>query len=77
MLAAYKYLDLQFSTINVASFILSVLLKEKNVMFDELMQRVVKTNGADSKYNFMNACSFLFLLGKIEYNKHLRTVTLL
>lgn len=77
MLYAYKYLSLQFSTVNIASIILSILINEKSIMFDELMHRVVRTNGADSKYNFMNACSFLFLVGKIEYDKHVGMVVLL
>ncbi|WP_350448881.1 MULTISPECIES: ABC-three component system middle component 8 [Bacteroides] len=45
--------------------------------YDDLLDRLVFVQGENTKEVFSSTLSFLYLLGKIQYNKNLDTIELL
>ncbi|WP_321333944.1 ABC-three component system middle component 8 [uncultured Bacteroides sp.] len=76
MIAPNKYLDLDLSVINLGGIILSILKKSGMTKYDDLLDRVMMIQGEKSKEMFLPSLSFLFLLGKIQYNKSLDIIEL-
>ncbi len=68
MILPDKYLDLQICVMNISSFILKELSTSKMMQLDALSNMMTANLGEDSKYNFMPALNFLFLLGKVQYD---------
>jgi len=60
-------MNLEISTLNIASVILKEITKSKIIKYDALFEKIVKKIGDDAKFNFANELSLLYLLGKIEY----------
>jgi hypothetical protein len=76
MIAPHKYLDLNLSLINLGGLILTILKDESAVKYQELYERVLLARGDNAKEVFLPALGFLFLLGKIEYQKEIDTIEL-
>ena len=64
-----KHMNLEISTLNIASVILKEMCKSKILKYDALFNKLSKKISDDIKFNFTNALSLLYLLGKIEYHK--------
>ena len=74
MIAPHKYLDLNLSVLNLGGVILNVVKEEGAIKYDELLERVILARGANAKEVFIQTLSFLYLLGKIEYQKDIDTI---
>jgi len=73
MLEPTKHMNIDLSVLNIASNILNELNRSRIASYNILENKLIEKLGADVKFNFPNALSFLYLLGKIEY--HLKTDT--
>lgn len=77
MIAPNKYLDLNLSVINLGGIILKILQSSGIMKYDDLLDRLIFVQGENAKEVFSSTLSFLYLLGKIQYNKNLDTIELL
>lgn len=68
MLKPSKYMDIDLSIINQSSIILRLLINSEVLKYNKLLSMIVKEQGQNAKQSFPLSLSFLFLLGKIEYN---------
>jgi hypothetical protein len=69
MLKPTKHMNLEISTLNIASILLKEISNNKILKYDVLFDKLSKKIGDNAKFNFTNALSLLYLLGKIEYHK--------
>ncbi|WP_163407934.1 ABC-three component system middle component 8 [Flavobacterium ajazii] len=74
MIAPHKYLDLNLSLLNLGGVILSIVKEQEVIKYDELLEKVTLSRGINAKEVFIPALSFLYLLGKIEYQKDIDTI---
>ena len=74
MIAPHKYLDLNLSVLNLGGVILNIMQEDGAVKYDELLDKVVLARGIGAKDVFIPALSFLYILGKIEYQKDIDTI---
>ena len=74
MIAPHKYLDLNLSLLNLGGIILSIVKEDGVIKYDELLEKVTLSRGINAKEVFIPALSFLYLLGKIEYQKDIDTI---
>ena len=77
MIAPNKYLDLNLSILNLGGIILKILQSSGIMRYDDLLDRLVFVQGENTKEVFSSTLSFLYLLGKIQYNNNLYTIYLL
>lgn len=68
MIFPNKYMNYEISIVRIAASIINILLQNGVCKYDEVLSRVKRSHGEDSKYEFKNALNFLYLLGKIEYH---------
>lgn len=69
LLKPSKYTDPQVSILAVAATVIEVFMNVKRLRFVELHERVVLRLGDGAKENFIQAVSFLFVVGKISYTE--------
>lgn len=69
MIKPYKHMELDTSVLNVTASIINNLINCKEMKYNTLYANVCSELAGDAKYNFDMALSFLFLLGKLEYNQ--------
>lgn len=74
MIAPHKYLDLNLSILNLGGLILNLIKEEGAVKYDELLEKVILARGASVKDVFIPTLSFLYVLGKVEYQKDIDTI---
>jgi hypothetical protein len=74
MITPHKYLDLNLSVLNLGGLILNIIKEDGAVKYDELLNKVVLARGDNAKEVFIPTLSFLYLLGKIEYQKDIDTI---
>jgi hypothetical protein len=74
MIAPHKYLDLNLSVLNLGGLILKIVMEEEIIKYDDLLERIIFARGLNAKEVFMPTLSFLYLLGKIEYQKETDTI---
>ena len=74
MIAPHKYLDLNLSILNLGGLILNLIKEDGAVKYDELLEKVILARGASVKDVFLPTLSFLYVLGKIEYQKEIDTI---
>ncbi|MCC5946143.1 MAG: hypothetical protein JJT94_14530 [Bernardetiaceae bacterium] len=67
MITAHKYLNLDYSVINISALIIEKLQKEGLLQYDELNQFVNNELGEKALGLVLYALDFLFLLNKIVY----------
>ncbi len=68
MIKPTKYLNLSTCIVRIASLIISTLLKDKVTSLSELEEKIIQHLGESSKFNFLSALNFLYLVGSIEYD---------
>jgi hypothetical protein len=69
MISPHKYLDLDVSILSIGGLIISTLKIEGALKYDELLDKVLIIKGDRAKESFIPTISFLYLLGKIDYQK--------
>jgi hypothetical protein len=69
MIAPHKYLNLDLSLLNMGGVILNIIKEESVIKYDELLERVISLRGNNATEVFVPTLSFLYLMGKIEYQK--------
>ena len=74
MIAPHKYLNLNLSLLNLGGVILCIVKQDGVIKYDELLEKVILSRGINAKEVFIPALSFLYLLGKIEYQKDIDTI---
>jgi len=74
MITPHKYLDLNLSVLNLGGFVLTTLKSEGAMRYNELLEKSILMIGVNAKDVFIPTLSFLYLLGKIEYNKEIDTI---
>ncbi len=74
MIAPHKYLDLNLSILNLGGVILTIIKNEGAVKYDELLERLILARGENAKEVFIPTLSFLYVLGKIEYQRDIDTI---
>lgn len=74
MITPHKYLDLNLSVLNLGGLILNIIKEDGAVKYDELLNKVILARGDNAKEVFIPTLSFLYLLGKIEYQKDIDTI---
>ena len=74
MIAPHKYLDLNLSLLNLGGLILNIVKEDGVVKYEELLDKVILARGISAKEVFIPTLSFLYLLGKIEYQKDIDTI---
>jgi len=77
VLRATKYMDLTSSVLGLGARILFHLRDTKVLPLPELFERIVGEVGPSARYNFSHAASFLFLVGRLEYDERQDIVRLL
>lgn len=76
MLRPHEFLDLDNCVIKISAIIIKILKENKIMKYIELYNLTYQINGKDIDYVFISALNFLFLLGKIEYDKESDTLEL-
>lgn len=69
MIRPDRHTNLDYSVINIGSFIIKQLNSFYDISYDTLLEKVVTTLGAEAKENYPYALNFLYLLGKLTYNQ--------
>ena len=69
MLRPSKHMKLEISTLSISSFILQEMSRSNILKYDALFEKISNRIGDDIKFNFHNALSLLYLLGKLEYHQ--------
>lgn len=77
MITPHKYLDLNLSILNLGGLILAIIKEIGVIKYDELLNRVVLARGDNAKDVFVQTLSFLFILGKIDYQRDIDTIEFL
>lgn len=75
MIAPHKYLDLNLSILNLGGLIINALKSEEAMKYQELLDKVILYRGQSAKDVFTQTLTFLYLIGKIEYEKEIDTIT--
>ena len=74
MITPHKYLDLNISLLNLGGMILNIIKDKGSVKYDDLLNKIILASGSNAKDIFIPALSFLYILGKIEYQKEIDTI---
>ncbi len=69
MIRPDRYTDLDYSVLNISSFILKQLNSFYEISYDSLLEKISTILGNEAKENYPYALNFLFLLNKISYNQ--------
>lgn len=64
-----------YSVINISAFILKQLNPFYEISYDALLDKVIDGLGELAKENYPYSLSFLFLLGRINYNQEIDSFT--
>ncbi|OHD09213.1 MAG: hypothetical protein A2Y34_14630 [Spirochaetes bacterium GWC1_27_15] len=67
MIKPNKYLDLDYSVINICSLILEDFINQNIISYDELIISIIYKIGEKGKEIVPYSLNFLFLLGKLKY----------
>lgn len=68
MIRPDRHTNLDYSVVNISSFILRQLNSYYSISYDNLLEKVTNNLGLSAKENYPYALNFLYLLGKINYN---------
>ncbi len=71
MIIPNDFLDLDNSILRISSLILKKINKNKIIKYDDLLKYLLDKEGENISFVFLNALSFLYMLGKIDY--HIKT----
>lgn len=73
MIRPDRHTNLDYSVINISSFILRELNAYYAISYDELLSKVIDNLGVQAKENYPYALNFLFLLGRLKYQQNTDT----
>lgn len=76
MIMPDKYTNLNLSIVNIGGVILKSLYNCSIQKYDDLEDHVAASLGENARLLFVQALSFLFLLGKISYQQSSDSVNL-
>ncbi len=68
MIKPTKYLNLDYSLINISAILINEFKSQNVISYDDLLQLTYNKIGNQSNEITPYALNFLFLLGKIEYH---------
>lgn len=74
MITPHKYLNLDLSVLSLGGLVINILKEEEVVKYDELLAKVILNRGSSAKEVFLQTLSFLYLMGKIDYQKEIDTI---
>jgi hypothetical protein len=74
MITPHKYLNLNLSILNLGGLIIGTLKEHGAIKYDDLLKKVILARGENAKEVFIPTLSFLYVLGKIEYQKDIDTI---
>jgi len=77
MIRPTKYLDLNTCIVRIAAIVLSELQLSHMIPLSELATIVRSRAGDGARFNFLPALSFLFLVGKLDYDDNSDTILFL
>lgn len=77
MLTPTKHTNLELSVLNMGGMIIQQLCACPIQKYNELEDKIIYIMGDSAKPIFINALSFLFLLGKISYKPQTDAIELL
>ena len=69
MLKPNKYTNVNISLVAIVADILKLFQKSHDYTYADLLNKIIHKKGIEAKNVFLPALNFLFLLGKVEYNK--------
>lgn len=69
MIRPDRHTNLDYSVVNISSFILKELNAYYDISYDTLLDKVTDTLGSQARENYPYALNFLFLLGKLNYDQ--------
>jgi len=69
MIRPTKYLNLDFSLVNVAAILINEFKQQPIITYDELLGISLDKIGKSGKEIMPYALNFLFLIGKLEYHQ--------
>jgi len=76
MLKPDKYLDPRYSVINVTGLMIKILKKNGILTLNELLAALTDQLDPKIKETYLASLSFLFVLGKVQYNQKLDAIEL-
>lgn len=68
MIRPDRHTNLDYSVVNISSFILGELNTYYAIEYDNLLKKVISTLGEEAIENYPYALNFLFLMGKLKYD---------
>ena len=74
MITPHKYLNLDLSILHLGGVMLALLKSENIIKYDALLDKIIVAYGENAKIQFIPTLSFLYLLGKIDYQKNTDTI---
>lgn len=77
MITPDKYMNIDLSTLNVGGCIIKALLRNPMQKYEDLQGSVLLELGDAAKPEFLNALSFLYVLGKINYRSSADVIELI
>lgn len=69
MIKPNKYTNVDLSVIGLSAEILKLLKKDQTLKYNQILDKIVYIKGEEAKENFLLSLCFLFLLGKIAFQK--------
>lgn len=76
MITPDKYLNLKSSLINVSAFAVRALQNIKVLSYTEIEIEIERALGEEARQILPYSLNFLFLVGKIDYNKEIDSLSL-
>ncbi len=77
MITPNKYTNLDLSLFSISSLMLSILITNQIISYDELLKNIIIKRGESAKSMFPPALSFLYSLNKIIYHKSIDSFELI
>ena len=71
MIRPDRHTNLDYSVINISAFILEQLNVYYAIQYDTLLEKVSDQLGEEAKENYPYALNFLFLTGRLIYDRQL------
>jgi len=67
MLTPTKHMNLDNSLIRISALIIKIIKKSKIIKCNELLNKLINSEGENVRYSFLPALNFIFLFGLVEY----------
>lgn len=67
MLTPTKHMNLDNSLIRISALMIKLIKRAKVIKCNDLMSKLIKSEGENVRYLFLPALNFIFLFGLVEY----------